>query len=95
MTRSKNVYQKIGLDYAELKDYVVCAESIAQEALPSGWDWQYCIINKLTGVVENRVGSLPMAVIMMQSMQQLLEKVKTGEANGYAMPPEQQIKAQG
>lgn len=88
MTTNKNVYQRLGLEFTELKDYIVCAESIAQEALPSGWDWQYCIINKLTGVVEARVGALPSAVIMMQSLQQLFDKAKTGEVNGYHMPPE-------
>ncbi len=92
---TNNVYEKIDLEYCKLKNYVTVAEAVATELLPSGWDWQYAVINKLTGVVEARTANLPMAVMIMQNMQQMLDKVVTGEANGYAVPPETPIKSQG
>jgi hypothetical protein len=87
--RDLDGYVRLGetMPIAESKDFAVALESVRNEMQPSGFDWQYAVINKLTGIVEARSLSLSMSIIYMQSSQQMLDKVMTGELNGYAHPP--------
>ena len=75
------------LAIAESPDFAVALESVKNDSLPKGFDWSYAIINKLTGIVEARSMSLSLSIIYMQSSQQTLDKVMTGELNGFAHPP--------
>jgi hypothetical protein len=75
------------LAIAESPDFTVALESVKNDGLPNGFDWSYAIINKLTGIVEARSMSLSLSIIYMQSSQQMLDKVMTGELNGFVHTP--------
>jgi hypothetical protein len=81
-----NLFRPVELPFAESKHYKVLLESVRNPTCPSGFDWQYGIVNKLTGILEFRSNSLALAVLVMQNQQQQLDKVITGELNGYSMP---------
>lgn len=83
-----NLFAAIDEPYAETANYRLLMESVRSEVTPSGLDWQYALVNRVTGVVEYRFTSLPIAVLVMQNLQQQLSKVMTGELNGYAALPE-------
>ncbi len=86
-TSKKPEYLSVDLPQADSKDFCVVIEAINTEFLPHGFDWQYSIVNKQTGVVEMRATQLTLAIVMMQSMQQMFDKMLTGEVNGYGFTP--------
>ena len=67
--------------YAELKYFKVVTTSPKPHTL-------YGIINKSTGVCELVFNQLAGAVINMQTMEQTLGRVKSGEAHGFFVPEE-------
>lgn len=79
----QNAYLPIDLPFVETQDFKVMQEAVKNDGLPSGWDWQYAVINKLTDIVEMRVFTLAAAVVIMQNCQSSLDKVITGEINGF------------
>jgi hypothetical protein len=78
-------YAAVPLEMAETEDYRVILERVKVPALPSGYDWQYAVVNKLTNVIESRVNHLALSVVVMQNQQQMLNKVRSGEMNGFVM----------
>jgi hypothetical protein len=76
-------YQLITLPQADVKDFRVIIEAVNTPAFDRGYDFQYGIINKHTGVIEMRSSQLTPAIIMMQSMQQMYDKMISGEMHGF------------
>jgi hypothetical protein len=76
------VYGEVNLPFADSRNYKVILESIRSDFCPSGYDWQYGVVNKLTGVLEMRASTLPLAVVVMQDLDSQLRRVVTGELNG-------------
>jgi hypothetical protein len=62
-------------------------ESVRNDACISGYDWQYGVVNKRTGVLEMRVNTLPLACVVMQDLDSQIRKIITGELNGHGTPP--------
>lgn len=86
-TTNNNIYLAVELPFADSKTYAVVKESIRSDLCPSGYDWQYGVVNKATGVLEMRASTLPLAVLVMQSLEKQLANVTTGELNGYGPLP--------
>jgi hypothetical protein len=83
-----NDYVKLDtLPFTETKDFAVVLESYANPSLPSGWDWQYALINKQTGVIEARLNVLTLSIVLLQNTQQMYDKMLVGEINGYHRAP--------
>lgn len=79
---------RVTLPNAVTKDFEIVVEDTVNNFLPSGIDRMYGVRNRLTGLVEIRGAQLSMMVMAMQNMQQVWDKVLTGEMNGYhAVPP--------
>jgi hypothetical protein len=68
------------LPFTHSKDFLVVS-------LPLGEVQVYGINNRLTGHTELMFSQLSQAVIQMQTCQQTLDRVRTGEANGYFEVP--------
>lgn len=82
-TSNKKDYQLVDLPQAEVKNFRVIIEAVNTEAFDRGFDFQYGVINKGTGVIEMRSSQLTPAIIMMQSMQQMYDKMISGEMHGF------------
>ena len=85
----------VGLPYTDLINYAVVYISIANDLNPDGFDVGYGVVNKLTGILEGRGTSLPVAVLYMQSQQQMLDKIITGELNGFVGPDAKTVLSAG
>lgn len=68
---------------ARTHDYAIIQEIIKAPNTLRGDDWSYGILNLTTRVIEVRASTLPIAIILLQQLQQLLDKVRSGEVNGY------------
>ena len=59
-------------------------ETVTSPIMPSGFDQMYGLRNKHTGLIELRGHSLALSIVVMQNQQQMMDKVRSGEMNGYA-----------
>lgn len=66
------------------QDFELVQETVLSSLLPNGTDFMYGLRNKRTGIVELRGHSLALSIIVMQNQQQMIDKVRSGEMNGYA-----------
>lgn len=68
----------------ETEEFELVRESVVSSLLPTGTDFMYGLRNKLTGMIELRGHSLALSIVIMQNQQQMYDKVRTGEFNGYS-----------
>lgn len=64
------------LPYTHSRDFMVVSLPVQEAKV-------YGLYNKITGHVEIVFGQLSAAVLNMQTAQQTLDRVRSGEANGY------------
>jgi hypothetical protein len=66
------------LPFTTTKDFVVLSVNLEGNPMPV-----YGVYNRLTGHVELIFSQLAQAVLAIQTCQQTMDRIKTGEANGY------------
>lgn len=66
------------------KDFELVRETVTSSLMPTGQDYMYGLRNKQTQMIELRGHSLALSIIVMQNQQQMMDKVRSGEMNGYA-----------
>jgi hypothetical protein len=76
-------FEQERLPYTHSKDFMVVSTMFGDMRC-------YGVMNRLTGHIELMFSQLSAAVINMQTAQQTLDRVRTGEANGFFDAPASQ-----